>query len=145
MSSTTVVAGTEVSLIDLSLNEEHPANVTLEIKDLKKETYDLTKDLIEEVRQDPWEQTDTYTLAEFKSWYGDYFGEMAWEMAELNQLKDRLTQFEIINKKLKNKLKKLRKKHNKKMKQSEYNIAFAEYEAEEAKYHSRMATKKKTQ
>ena len=31
------------------------------------------------------------------------------------------------------------------MKQSEYNIAFAEYEAEEAKYHSRMATKKKTQ
>ena len=100
MSSTTVVAGTEVSLIDLSHNEEHPANVTLEIKDLKKGTYDLTKDLIEEVRQDPWEQTDTYTLAEFKSWYGDYFGEMAWEMAELNQLKDRLTQFEIKNKKL---------------------------------------------
>ena len=142
MFSTTVVAGNEVSLIDLSKNEEHPAHVKLEIIDPQKDTIDLTKDMIEEVRQDPWEQTDKYTLAEFKSWYGDYFGEMAWEMAELNQLKDRLILSEVKNKKLKNKLKKLRKKHNKKIKQFQYNEAFAEYEAEEARYYRQLAESK---
>ena len=142
MFSTTVVAGNEVSLIDLSKNEEHPAPVKLEIIDPQKDTIDLTKDMIEEVRQDPWEQTDRYTLAEFKSWYGDYFGEMAWEMAELNQLKDRLNLSEVKNKKLKNKLKKLRKKHNKKIKQFQYSEAFAEYEAEEARYYRQLAESK---
>tara|TARA_B100001741_G_C16476420_1_gene562699 strand:- start:219 stop:656 length:438 start_codon:yes stop_codon:yes gene_type:complete len=144
MSTKTIVAGTEVSLIDLTKNEDHPAHITLEIKKPKPELVDLTEPLIKEVRQDPWEQTDTYTLEEFKSWYGDYIGEMAWDIAKLNELKDKLSKCEDQQRKFKNRLRKIRRKHKKQLEKLSYETAFAQYEAEEAKYHNHMAMKQKT-
>ena len=85
MSTKTIVAGTEVSLVDLSNDEDHPAHITLEIKKPKPEIVDLSDTLIQEVRQDPWELTDSYTLAEFKS------VALSWKMAELEQVKSKLS------------------------------------------------------
>ena len=136
MSTKTIVAGTEVSLVDLSNDEDHPAHITLEIKKPKPEIVHLSDTLIQEVRQDPWELTDSYTLAEFKSWYGDYFGEMVWELAELEQVKSKLSNKEDQYRKIKNKLRKVRRKHKKKLQKMEYEVAFAQYEAEEAKFYS---------
>jgi len=144
MSTKTIVAGTEVSLIDLTKNEDHPAHIKLEIKKPKSELVDLTQPLIKEVRQDPWEQTETYTLDEFKSWYGDYYGEIVWDLAKLNELKDKLSKSEDQQRKLKNRLRKVRRKHKKQLDKLSYEAAFAQYEAEEAKYYNHMAIKQKT-
>ena len=137
--NTTNVLGKTVHLLDLTNDDLSPATQKVEIKYEVVDVDVPSKPLILEVRQDPWEKTNSYTLQEFKEWYGNDYGEIIWELAELDYYKEKHEEHRlsiITLKKQNKKNKKLIKRLTQKIKDHEYNLAFAEYEKMEAEWHN---------
>jgi hypothetical protein len=95
--NTTIVAGKTVSLLDLSNNQDEPEEIRLEIKypvvNLVEDPDELSNPPNtpkQETRKDPWENTYSYTLQEFKDWYGNEYGILIWELTGINDLKQEL-------------------------------------------------------
>lgn len=142
--TTTIVLGKTINLLDLTENDSSPKTKTVEIEYEVVNVDVPSKPLILEVRQDPWEKTNSYTFEEFKEWYGDEFGEIVWELAELDYYKEKHEQHRlsiITLKKLQKKQKKLIKQLKQQIKDQEYNLAFSEYEKMENEWHNNQNKK----